>query len=242
MNDPRYRRPSRPPGPNSFQRDPRGEPDGFGPEEEAYPYPPQRGPGGPPGRRPSRNPDDPGGLPGGRPARRSDPSSAAFERRPSRGPTGPGPEYERRGPRGPDDADAAFERRGPRRPREPVMEPGMPPSRRPRYPGAERPGRQGSREDWSGSPSGPEWEPGARPRRPSRQRRMPEEAPPQSRWSRRRYRYGALLGIMLFAGVGGISLGFAGIGGQAFIMGLALAAVPALLLSVACAAAYIIYL
>ncbi len=226
MNDPRYRRPSRPPGPNSFPRDPRGAPESFEPDEEAYPYPPQRGPGGPPGRRPSRNPADPSAAPGGRPARGPDPSGAPFERRPSRGPTGPAPEYERRGQR---------------RPREPGMESGMPPSRRPRTPEMERPARQGSRADWSGPPAESAWEPGARPRRPARQRRMPEEAAPPSRWRRKRYRIGALLGIMLFAGVGGISLGLAGVGGQTFSMGLALAAVPALLLSMACAAAYIIY-
>jgi hypothetical protein len=46
---------------------------------------------------------------------------------------------------------------------------------------------------------------------------------------------------MLFAGVGGICLGFSGIGGHGPNIGLLLAAIPALLLSMGCAAAYVYF-
>jgi hypothetical protein len=44
---------------------------------------------------------------------------------------------------------------------------------------------------------------------------------------------------MLFAAIGGISLGFSDIGGHNTSVGLILAAIPALLMSMGCAAAYI---
>lgn len=223
MNDPRYRKPTRPPNPNSYARDPRGNPGEASPEydEEFDPRPPRRSRdfGSAPDRQPLRGPADPGSGSGWRPPRERD---EAFE----------GPQ--RRPPRGRDSADPDFGRRPPRE------------SRGPRYPDAERSDRgmrrSEGREGWSGPRSGSDWEPGMRPRRP----RRPGKASARGRAAaaRRlhwRYRYGALLGIMLFAGVGGICLGFSGIGGHSTNVALLLAGIPALLVSMGCAAVYVYF-
>jgi hypothetical protein len=82
------------------------------------------------------------------------------------------------------------------------------------------------------------------PRRPPRRRSRPPDQRGQARARSRqskRYRYGALLGIMLFAGIGGICLGFSGLGGHTVTMGLVIAGIPALLLSIGCAAAFVYF-
>lgn len=213
MNDRPYRNPTRPSNPNAL-RGPRESLERRPPEfEEEFDAPPPRRTrdlSGPPDRRPSR-----------------DLSGSAVPQRPSRSRDEGGPDFERRPSRSSRDL-------------------GMPP-RGPRYPGEERPERPGrgmgrpeGREGWSGPRPGPDGAPGTRPRRP-----RPTDGPPGRRRSRAprrlhwRYRYGALLGIMLFAAVGGISLGFSDIGGHNVSVGLILLAIPALLVSIGCAVVYV---
>ncbi len=80
-------------------------------------------------------------------------------------------------------------------------------------------------------------------RRPPRPRGKPSGRKATSAASRqyRRYRYSALVAMMLFAAVGGICLGFSGIGGPNVNMVLILVAVPALLLSMGWAALYVYF-
>ncbi len=216
MNDPRYRNPARPSNPNAFMRDPRGSPDGFSPSEFDEAFDP----------RPPRRPREPGGMP---------------DRRPPRGPDGPG--FQRRPPRSRDGSDPGFER-GPSRG---LREPGMPPPRRSRPPDAERPGRGAGwpeeREYWPDRERVPDGEPHRRRRRPPTQPGKPSarRKPPRAKRLHWRYRYGALLGIMLFAGVGGICLGLSGLGSHSVSIGLILAAIPALLASIGCATAYVYF-
>jgi hypothetical protein len=222
MNDPRYRKPTRPPNPNTYVRDPRMNPGEPPPEydQEFDPRPPRRSrsPGSAPDRPPLRGPAGPEAGPGWRPPRDRDEAFAGPQRR----------------PRGRDSADLDFERRSPREPRGP------------RYPDAGRSGRgtrrPEEREGWPGPRSGPDWEPGMRPRRPRRPGKASARGrSPAARRLHWRYRYGALLGIMLFAGVGGICLGFSDIGGHSTNIALLLAGIPALLISMGCAAVYIYF-
>ncbi len=228
MNDRRYRNSARPSPPNAPMGDPRERWDGPPEYEEEYvPRPPRR----------SR---DQGGAP---------------DQRPPRGPAGP--ETPPRPPRFRDDGDPGYERRPPRVSRDP----GMPPPREPRSADGERLERpsRGTR------PEGREGRPDSRPgfdemgMRPRRPRPGPDEMgmrprrprPPGSQPRRRkapgrrrlhwRYRYGALIGIMVFAAAGGISLGLSDIGGHQVNIGLILVGIPALLLSMGCAALYIYF-
>jgi hypothetical protein len=102
----------------------------------------------------------------------------------------------------------------------------------------------------AGYPAPPRRQPRSRTERgPGAKRRSPRSPgrPPArqkasaARRLHRRYRSTALLGMMLFAAVGGMSLGFSGVGGGSVSIGLLLAAVPALLVSLGCAAAYIYF-
>ncbi|HEY7358672.1 MAG TPA: hypothetical protein VH590_19455 [Ktedonobacterales bacterium] len=195
-------------------RDSRGSPDDFSPEFDDEFDP-----------RFQRRPREPGGAP---------------DRRPPRGPDGPGPKP--RPPRSRDSSDPGFERGPSRGPREP----GMPPPRRSRPPDAERPGRGAGwpeeREYWPGQERVPDGEPRRR-RRPPTHPGKPTARRKSQRVKRLhwRYRYGALVGIMLFAGVGGICLGLSGLGSHSISMGLILAAIPALLASIGCAATYVYF-
>ena len=220
MNDRRYRNPARTPPPNSLPRESRERWEGGPPPEYEEEYSP-------------------------RPPRRTRDFGSAPDQRPPRSPSGPVPPQ--RPPRFRDDGDPGLERRPSRSSRDM----GMPP-RGPRYPDGERPerperpgrgmGRPDGRDGRPGSRPGLDEGPGMRPRRP----RPPGSQPRRRRGSARRrlharYRYGALVGLMLFAAVGGISLGFSDIGGHNVSVGLILAAVPALLVSMGCAAVYIYF-
>ncbi len=223
MNDPRYRNPARLSHPHSW-RDPREDSGAPAPEvhEDFGVRPPRRSrePGGVSDRRSLRGPGDPGVFPG---------------RRLLGGEAERGLDPQRRPLRERDYADPDFERRRPRRPRGP------------RPPDAERAGRgvgmPGEREGWPGPRARSDWEAGMRPRRPGRPSGKPRRkgkaaAARRLRW---RYRLGALVGVMLFATVGGVCLGFSGIGGSGANVGLIAAGIPALLLGMGCAAAYVYF-
>jgi hypothetical protein len=190
-------------------------------------------------RNPARpsNPDgfmrDPRGSPNGFASEFDE----GFDRRPPRRPREPGSAPDRRAPRGPD--GPGFQRRPPR-------EPGMPPPRRSRPPDAERPDRgidwPEEQDYWPGQEHAPDGEPRRRRRRPGPPGRpSARRKPPRPKRLHWRYRYGALLGIMLFAGVGGICLGLSGLGSHSVSIGLVIAGIPAILASMGCAAMYVYF-
>src|SRR5690348_11113185 len=87
------------------------------------------------------------------------------------------------------------------------------------------------------------------PRAPGEARRAPRQkgkpsgrktSSPASR-QYQRYRYSALVAMMLFAAVGGLCLGFSGIGGYNANIVLILVGIPALLLSIGWAALYVYF-
>ncbi len=239
MNDSRSRGPTRPPNRNPFFRDPRPNLEPEPNFDEEAPYRPPHGsraPGGLPGRRAQREPVEPVMPTSGRrfPRDMDDPDGG-FERRPSRGP---------------DDFDPGFERRPSRRSRPPDTNAEMPPQRRPRTAPPERPDWEyGEPEIRDGRPNPrvrPDQEPGSRPRRrsraPDRASAPGSSARPRRRRIRKRYRYGALLGIMLFASVAGICLGFSGLGSTRGANTLLIAAsIPAMLLGMGCAFVFVYY-
>jgi hypothetical protein len=81
------------------------------------------------------------------------------------------------------------------------------------------------------------------PRRGPRQVGKPSGRKTTSAASRQyqRYRYSALVAMMVFAAVGGLCLGFSGIGGYNANIGLILVGIPALLLSIGWAALYVYF-
>ncbi len=242
MNDPRYRGPSRPATHASFRDSGRDQTEREPEFEEEYLDRVSRDPRAERGageRRPSRSSRPPGMNPGGLPTRSG--RDGAPER-PSRS----GRQGESRDQRGGPRSDAAWEaptrprsgpdwgREAPTRSSDPDW--GREPSARPDMERRPRP-RPRSRPDWEQEPSprqGAERGPGKPPRgagrRQEKKRRSREPLDPAAK-KRRRLRYLALLGLMVFAGIAGLCLNY----------GVIALAVPFLLLGMTSAGAFIYF-